>query len=312
MKTLWRPFLNSSLLACSLIALISCGDMAPTEDVEEQAEMLEASDVKNDTALKNSAYIEVYPKGVAQEDEAPSSQAPSSQPTPTEEGQDAPADAGDDLAENVSDPGSSNNGGDSSGNRQDVPVSDPIAEEPAGDPIAEEPAGDPIAEEPVHDDSNEESVVEDRIDVDRHRLVVDQASSQDLIQIRPKEGLTEFAVGKHPDFREGAYQVFARWSLNDQVKGKSRLAVQINLDDKGRPGEHCNYDDTSDGDWRSVGVFYLSHKAKIKIKNNKKQSAFIVEDSLMFVPVTTADVTKPEKFRCLDGQIDGFGLRAWR
>jgi hypothetical protein len=221
--------------------------------------------------------------------------------------------------------GSTNDESGSDGSTNDESGSDDSANDDNGDDSDTDLADneDPQQDDPA-DDQNDSSPddpapTDGQIDHSRSRLMVDEYQSSDLIEIHPKKQQSKVRIGRHPDFVPGAYQIFAKWTSNFESRGKRKLAVNIitviekirdKLRGKDHPGERCDYDAESQGDWRSIGVFYLSDKAKIKIKNNRR-SVFNVENRLMLVPVIASDVDKPEKFRCLGGQIDGHGLRAW-
>ncbi len=136
----------------------------------------------------------------------------------------------------------------------------------------------------------------------RLTLAINEATASQLMTIQPKEFKATVAIGKHSGFTDGPYMIFAKWT-DDSKKVNVKVSNSNSGSDK-----DCKIDESAtQGEWKTLGVFYLTKNAKVVI-SNKKNSTFSVKNELLLKPVIAENLTKPSKFKCLDGQIDGQGL----
>jgi hypothetical protein len=135
-------------------------------------------------------------------------------------------------------------------------------------------------------------------------LTLNEANAATIISVLPKENKSIVAIGKHNDFAPGPYVIMAKWT-NDSKK------VKVNVTSSEAKEKNCAIDESAtQGEWRTIGVFYLTKKAKVVI-TNAKNSSYAVKNELLLKPVIAENVSSPSKFKCLDGQIDGHGLVAF-
>jgi hypothetical protein len=173
---------------------------------------------------------------------------------------------------------------------EDQPAAEPIAvNEPAPAPA---PAPAPVEEPAIQNELE---------DFTRPILAVNETTASQIISVLPKEHKAIVAIGKHDDFIPGPYMLMAKWT-NDSKK------VKVNVTSKAAKDKNCALDETAtQGEWKTLGVFYLTKKAKVVITNGKK-SKYSVKNELLLKPVIADHLTSPSKFKCLGGQIKGHGL----
>ncbi len=179
---------------------------------------------------------------------------------------------------------------------------EPAIESPT--PIATNSGSDPMPElETVHAPEPSEELTtnsKEFEDLSRPVLTLNESSASQLISVLPKENKTTVRIGKHSDFKPGAYVILAKWATESK---KVKVKVANDKADK-----DCAIDENAtDGEWKTLGVFYLTKKAKVVITNNKN-SKYAVKNELLLKPVIAENLTKPSRFKCLGGQIKGHGL----
>ncbi len=167
--------------------------------------------------------------------------------------------------------------------------------QPAPAPIVlNEPAPAPASNE-------ERAQAKDLDDSSRPVLTLNESTAAAIISVLPKENKAIVAIGKHHDFAPGAYMIQAKWT-NDSKK------VKVNVTSEEAKEKNCALDEAAtQGEWKTLGVFYLTKNAKVVITNGKN-SNYAVKNELHLKPVIAEHLTSPSKFKCLGGQIDGQGL----
>jgi len=185
-------------------------------------------------------------------------------------------------------------------NESTTPLTADMGNSPAPEP-AYEPAPAPPIAAPAPDPVEEPTAISKELeDTLRPVLAVNESSASQLISVLPKENRATVSIGKHNDFIPGAYAIFAKWTA-DSKKVKVKVAND-------KADKDCAIDENAtDGEWKTLGVFYLTKKAKVVITNNKN-SKYAVKNELLLKPVIAENLTKPSKFKCLGGQIKGHGL----
>ncbi|HYX37213.1 MAG TPA: hypothetical protein VE954_29265 [Oligoflexus sp.] len=188
-----------------------------------------------------------------------------------------------------------------------APAPEPIViNEPAPAPapiVVSEPTPAPVVviNEPAPAEETA-SPFKEMEDPARLTLAINEATASQLMTIQPKEFKATVAIGKHSGFTDGPYMIFAKWT--DDSK---KVNVKVSNSNSGSD-EDCKIDESATQvEWKTLGVFYLTKNAKVVI-SNKKNSTFSVKNELLLKPVIAENLTKPSKFKCLDGQIDGQGL----
>ena len=141
-------------------------------------------------------------------------------------------------------------------------------------------------------------------------IIVD-SSNPEIVSVRPKRGKTVFRIKKHEDFRPGTYRIYAKWKRSEFADNLSLRRLSV-IEKKRRNSKVCQQDvanPDSQDEWNLVGVFYLSKKARVVIKN-RRRSLFTISNALKFDLVEEdSKVVRKKRWKCLNGQIKGFGLR---
>lgn len=332
--------LNSNLKLALVLALALVGPACNNQKAE-QTEEEETADAQSGTAPTrdnrssqsgDAAFIKIFPDGdiVVSRGEtatvsAPAAASSSAPAAPSSTGetaapaQDTPAPAESptaapqDNAPAASEPATSSP-------TQETPAApatetpatpSETASQPAADPIiiVNEPAPAPAAAPapapaPAPAVSDEHLAAKDPEDTSRPVLTLNESTASTIISVLPKENKSIVAIGKHSDFAPGPYMILAKWS-NDSKK------VKVNVTSMEAKEKNCAIDENANqGEWKSIGVFYLTKNAKVVI-TNAKNSSFSVKNELLLKPVIAENVNAPSKFKCLDGQIDGQGLLAF-
>jgi hypothetical protein len=173
---------------------------------------------------------------------------------------------------------------------------DDNAQAPAPDTtVVEEPAPAPEAEPAPAPSSRYVD------DTTREILAINEKTTASIIAVLPKSNLSIVSLGKHKDFIPGPYLMLGKWTNNDSK-------VKIKIKNSGQKEKERGADETAvEGDWKPLGVFYLTSKATVMITNTSF-SAHSVKNELLLKPVVSDKLTKPSLFHCLGGQILGHGL----
>jgi hypothetical protein len=317
-------FVNNSNLKLALILALALTGPACNNPKAEQVEEEETADAQSEATPtrdnRNSqsgdaAFIKIFPDGdlvVARGEtatvSAPASTGSAETTTPAQESAapaplETSASAPEESATPPSSPAEETSPTPTETASQPAPEPAVVVNEPA--PAAEPSAPEtPSAPAPAPAPADEQLATKDAEDSSRPVLTLNEANASTIISVLPKENKSIVAIGKHNDFAPGPYMIMAKWT-NGSKK------VKVNVTSIEAKEKNCAIDDSAtQGEWNSIGVFYLTKNAKVVITNSKN-SSFSVKNELLLKPVIAENVNAPSKFKCLDGQIDGHGLVAF-
>jgi len=187
----------------------------------------------------------------------------------------------------------------------EVMPSAPIAPSPvpaiAPTPVVPAPQSLPVADIAVANEDNDSDTDESSV----APLIINELSSTDIIAIQPKLGKSSVNIGRHKNFKEGAYRVYIKWK--SETADSKALPIEVKAS-KNSNNTICQIDQQVSADgWRSIGKFYLTKNAKIEI-SNKKNGLYTVKNELKLEPIYGEKISKGSSFECLEGQITGHGL----
>jgi hypothetical protein len=325
--------LNTNLKLALLLALSILGPAACNNQKAEQVEEEDATESQSDAAPTrdnrntqsgDAAFIKIFPDGdiLPTRGESATVSAPAATPTSST----APDALTEAPASETSSPAAETQTPAPSTTLEETPASTPSqpaptspAEEtpapetqPAPEPIVDnEPAPAPAPEpivvaEPAPAPApapapSEDPMQKELEDYSRPILALNENTAAQIISVLPKENKSIVSIGKYSDFTPGAYMIQAKWT-NDSKK------VKVNVTSEEAKEKNCAIDhNATQGEWKTLGVFYLTKNAKIVITNGKN-SNYSVKNELLLKPVIAENLTSPSKFKCLGGQIDGHGL----
>jgi hypothetical protein len=306
---------NSNLKLAMILALALTGPACnnpKAEQVEEEGttdSLPETNSTQDnrDSQSGDAAFIKIFPDGelVVTRGETVTVSAPGSteaaEATPPAQETAAPAPAEtsatgpEESAIPPSSPAEESSPAPTETASQSAPESEVVVNEPAHD--AESSAPETVSDNASAD---EQLATKDAEDSSRKVLTLNEANAAPIISVQPKANKAIVAIGKHNDFAPGPYMIMAKWT-NDSKK------VKVNVSNNAKE-KNCAIDDSATQDeWKSIGVFYLTKKAKVVI-TNPKNSRFSVKNELLLKPVIAEHLNAPSKFKCLNGQIKGHGL----
>lgn len=309
------------VLALVALAPLACNNQKAelTEEEEELAAetQSDATPTRDNRSVQSgdAAFIKIFPdgdiiptRGETATASVPVSATPASEPasatTPatSESNQGAPAPLEDAAPSTpTTEPSAPADETTEPATESPTPLTTDTSSSPAPE-IAHEPAPAPA---PAPAPSEEPTAISKELeDTSRPVLAVNESSASQLIAVLPKENKATVSIGKHSDFIPGAYAIFAKWTT-DSKKVKVKVASD-------KADQDCAInEEATEGEWKTLGVFYLTKNAKVVITNNKN-SSYAVKNELLLKPVIAENLTQPSKFKCLGGQIDGHGLVGFR
>ncbi len=305
------------IFALSLLAPAACNNQKAEMLEEEEAAAESQSDASPTRDNRSSqsgdaAFIKIFPDGevipTRGESTTVAVPAAASTPTPSETSSPSAETLAPAPADTTPAPSDDNTGAASASTAS--PTEEPTVTEtpaPTQQTVPTEgsqPAPAPIVlnePTPTPAPSEEPAPAKDLDDSSRPVLTLNESTAATIISILPKENKAIVAIGKHSDFAPGAYMIQAKWT-NDSKK------VKVNVTSEEAKEKNCALDDAAtQGEWKTLGVFYLTKNAKVVITNGKN-SNYAVKNELLLKPVIAENLTSPSKFKCLGGQIDGQGL----
>ncbi|MFK7825147.1 MAG: hypothetical protein AB8G05_13410 [Oligoflexales bacterium] len=195
---------------------------------------------------------------------------------------------------------------------ENIPEEDELSEEELADEEDDESSDAEINEQEEITDEEETEKDEEIIDeeIALTSIIVD-STNPEIVRVRPKRGKTIFRIKKHEDFRPGTYRIYAKWKRSEFADNLSLRRLSI-IEKKRRNSRVCQQDVASledQDEWNLVGVFYLTKKARVVIKN-RRRSLFTISNALRFDLVEAdSEVVRKKRWKCLNGQIKGFGLK---
>lgn len=145
---------------------------------------------------------------------------------------------------------------------------------------------------------------------DNEAFVLDTTHAT-AVRIDPKRNRAIFKLKKIDEFEPGIYKISAKWKKSEFADKLSTKRLSV-IQRKKKDSKFCEQlveNPEADEDWNAIGVFYLSKKARVVIKN-KKNSLFRVSSSLKFEQLDQdSEINKKKKWKCLHGQVRGFNLQ---
>lgn len=327
-------FMNTNLklalvLALSLLGPAACNNQKAEQVEEEDAATETQSDAaptrdNRNTQSGDAAFIKIFPDGdvvptrgeTATVSAPAASTAPAASPSETTEAAAPASETSAPAPAETQAPAPSTTLEETPASTPSEPApTSPVEEAPA--PVLEtEPAPEPIvvsepapAPEPIvvaepapaPAPAPTEEALKELEDFSRPVLALNESTASQIISVLPKENKSIVAIGKYSEFVPGPYMILAKWT-NDSKK------VKVNVTSEAAKDKNCAIDENAtQGEWKTLGVFYLTKNAKIVITNGKN-SSYSVKNELLLKPVIADNLTSPSKFKCLGGQIDGHGL----